>query len=101
MTDVVAVTDVGDLYAMQRAALFLKGKEIRENLARVGQVAQPVDDRDRRVVAQLLHSPVGEGPRHYPIDPSLKILRHLLDGFPRPDLDVGRGQIGRASCRER
>src|SRR5574337_1528650 len=93
MTDVIAVTDVGDLHAAKRAALFLKGKEIRKNLAWVGQVAQPVDDRDRRMSGQLLHGPVGEGSRDNPINPSIEILRHILDGFPYSKLDLGGRQI--------
>src|SRR5574337_31567 len=101
MTDVVAVADIGHLHAMQCAAPFPQGEEVRKNLAWVGQVAQSVDDRDRRMAGQLLHGPVGEGPRDNPIDPSLKILRDILDSFPYPKLDLSGRQIDGATAQLR
>src|SRR5574337_1199328 len=93
MTDVIAVTDVGDLHAAKRAVLFPNGEEIRKNLTRVGQVAQPIDDRDSRMPGQFLNGLVAECPRHNPIHPSFEIPGHILDGFPFPHLNVSRGQI--------
>jgi hypothetical protein len=63
---------------------------IREHLARVVQVAQPVDHRHLRARSELLDGFVDERSRHDDVDPQREVLADVGHRFAAPEPDVGR-----------
>ena len=61
---VVAVADKAHLQAVKAALEFPDGHQIRQYLARVTEVRQTVDDRDRAVLCQIFHFFLLKGTDH-------------------------------------
>ncbi len=61
---VVAVADVADLEALQLGLVLPNGHQIRQHLAGVAEVREPVDDGNGAVFRQILHLLLGKGADH-------------------------------------
>mmetsp|Transcript_14614 Transcript_14614/g.29287 ORF Transcript_14614/g.29287 Transcript_14614/m.29287 type:complete len:210 (+) Transcript_14614:408-1037(+) len=88
MHDVVAVTHVDHLLALDAAEHFFHRQGISHDLARVVEVCQPVDHRHTRVLCQFEYVSVREQARHHEVVHAAQHARDVLRrlAFADPDL---------------
>ena len=89
---VVAVADPGDALPFPGAEVLLDGEDVRHHLARVSEVREAVDHRDRREARQLLDLGMVERADHDPVDVAGKHAGGIRDWLTTADLDVLAGE---------
>ena len=91
---VVSVADVAERKAPASPPKRSRDRlEIRERLAGMQQVREPVDDRDRsRARASSVHRRLREHARHDPVDVAREHLRRVRDRLAAAELEVPRGE---------
>ena len=89
---VVAVSDVGQLYAVQGALLLPDGEQIGERLARMAHIRQSVDDWNRRLSRPLFDRGVVIGSDHEPVQIAREHAGRVRDTFAATELNVGGRQ---------
>ena len=88
MAGVVPVSHEADSDRGVQSQSFGDGKKIRQGLTGVQQIGESVDHRDSGMFRQLHHRAVLVGAGDDPMDPAFQVARHVLDGFPLPELGV-------------
>ena len=61
---VVAIADIAHLQPFQYAVFFPNGHQVRKHLARMAEISQAVDDRNRTIFGQILHLLLIKGADH-------------------------------------
>ena len=92
MGNVVAVTDVGEDEPRQPVPLFLDGHEVGQALARVLEVGQRVDDRNRGRAGQRFQSLLAECPNDHRMDVPGEDPAGVLDGLAPTQLELRGGE---------
>ena len=88
--DVVAVADVRRDDVREGALALADREDVRKALARVRQVGQSIDDRDRRVLREFLERLVGEGAEHDDVDVAAHHPRDVRDTLAAAEADLLR-----------
>ena len=92
MQHIVAVAGPGDGLAVDRAAMLLEGHDVGHELAGMGVVGQPVDDRHGGVLGQFEQPLMRGGADHDRIDIARQHLGRVGDGLGAAELHFGAGQ---------
>src|SRR5581483_4043166 len=71
---------------------------VREDLTRMVQVREPVDDGDPRTGREIDDALVQERARHHEVDPPLEVPRDVAGGLPLPEADVAGCQVDRGAA---
>ena len=96
--DVVAVAEVGEAEARERAEVLLQGQQVGERLARVVAVGERVDHRDRRGGREAADVVVGEGADDEGAGVAADDPGGVLDGLAPAELElVGSDDLGDAA----
>src|SRR5258708_12773767 len=82
MANIIAVADVGQLEAAQRAEFFLQGEKIRERLARMEFIGERVNDRNLRVSRHFLQHALFVNARDDAVHPTLEVAPDVGNGSP-------------------
>ena len=68
------------------------GGDLGQQLARMEQIGETVDNRNGCEVGELLHVALGEGANHDPVDVAREDPSHVADRLAAAELDVARGE---------
>jgi hypothetical protein len=98
---VVPVTEVRDAHAFEGLEALADRHHVRERLARVELVGEPVDDRDVRVRRQLVDVRLLEGPDHDAVEVARQDPRGVFDRLSASQLEVAGGQVEAAAAELR
>src|SRR5688572_27077467 len=93
VADVVAVADPGQPGLGQVDAALPQREVVRQRLARVLEIAEPVDDRHRRVAGQAFHGRMRVHARGDPVDPAREVARDVGHRLARAQPDLVAGEI--------
>ena len=86
---VVAVADIDHFEVAEVAALMLLDcQQIRQDLARMQQVCQRIDDRDARPFRKLLHAVMAERADHDAVEVARQHARRILDRLAAAELQI-------------
>src|SRR5436309_1906078 len=66
---------------------------VREDLAGVVEVREPVDDRHARAGGEIGDALVEEGARHDQVDPTLEVAGDVAGRLPLAEADVAGGEV--------
>src|SRR5215212_2515229 len=77
---------------------FANRHHVGQRLARMGRVGQPVDDRYRRVLGELLHFGLRVRTDHDPVEVAREHDRGVLDGFAAAELKVAGREVEAATA---
>ena len=83
MRDVVAVADVSQRDLPEIAEPLLQREVVRQRLARMLQIAQRIDHRNRRITRHALDRLLRERPQHDHVHPALQIVRNVAQRLAR------------------
>ena len=78
--------------------VLLDRQEVRQDLARMQQVRQRIDDRDARPLCKLLHAVMAERADHDAVEVARQHARRILDRLAAPELQVAVRQEQRLSA---
>ena len=92
VTDVVAVPDVRDPKSCECAEALAQGHRVGERLERMREVREPVDDRDGRVLGELLDLVLLERPDHERGQEAGEDERGVAVGLSAGELELGGGE---------
>jgi len=81
MRNIVSVADVRQLHAAQVAKPFLESEIVGKRLAGMLQIAQRVNDGDRRELGHAVDCFLGESAQHNDVDPAFEIMRDVAQLF--------------------
>src|SRR5208282_3216310 len=81
--------------------VFLQCHQIGEQLARMKQIGEPIDDRHCGLARKLNRGLVREGANHDQIHGPRNVTRDVLDRFALPNTDIIRCQINRMPTKLR
>ncbi len=90
---VVSVTEVRDPNAREPAQALADRHQVGEDLARVGDVGQPVDDRHARVGGELLHILMRERADDDAVEIAREHVRRVLDRLAAAELKIVGAQV--------
>jgi hypothetical protein len=93
VADVVAVAEVGDPNALERAEAFADGHRVRERLQRVCRVGEPVDHGDARMFGELLDLGLCERPDQDCAHEAREHERRVPAALAAGELQVGRRYV--------
>jgi len=92
MGDVVSVPDIGQLEALPPAESFADGLDVSEDLARVVEIAEGVDDRDTGPAGEFFDRVLGEDSGDDAVGPTVEVAGDIGEGLAVPDrADLGDG----------
>jgi hypothetical protein len=83
MRHVVAVSHIRERDLSQIAIALLQREIIRQRLARMLQIAQRIDHRNRRVMRHVRDRFMRERAQHNHVDPALEVVRNVAQRFAR------------------
>ena len=89
---IVAITDITHLQSFQYTVFFPNGHQIRKHLARMTEIGQPIDDRDRTVFGQILYFFLIEGADHDAVQITGQHSCRILHWLASADLQVTAGE---------
>ena len=96
---VVAVADPRNALPLVAAEELPHGQQVGEDLARMRQVGEPVDDGDVGVAGKLLDVGVRVRTDHDPVAHPRQHARHVADRLAAPQLDIARRQEERVPAQ--
>ena len=89
---VVAVANVAHLETLKNGKLLADGHEVCQNLTRMAEISQTVDDRNRAVVCQILYFLLLVGADHNAVQIAAQHTCRVLYRLAAADLKVAIGQ---------
>ena len=95
VADVVAVAEVGEADAVEAAEPLADRHRVGERLQRVGEVGEPVDDRDRRMLGERVDLGLVEGADQERADEAREDERRVAVALAARELQIGGGQVQR------
>ena len=93
--DVVPVAEVRDPDALEPAEALADRHRVGERLQRMGEVREPVDDRDRGVLGELVDLGLVERPDHDRAQEPREDERGVARRLAARELEVGGGDVQR------
>ena len=93
MGDVVAVANVGQAQAREAAEALVQGEQVGQNLARVLEVGEGVDDRHAGMLRQADHVGVQEDARDDGVGVAAEDTRGVDHALTLAEPDFGRRQV--------
>ncbi|MNX22526.1 hypothetical protein D3C86_525110 [compost metagenome] len=88
MSHVIAVANISKLQSFKSSLMLKHRLEIRKHLTWMGQIAQTVNDRHRRVPGQIHHVVVAECTNHDPVQITGHDLGRIADRLAASKLDI-------------
>ena len=92
MRYVVAIAYVTEFEALQALPVLDDREDVRHCLARMLEVGEPVDHRNRRMGGKRLADIVAESADHDPVHHPFEVLGHVKHRFAFAEINVGGGQ---------
>ncbi len=88
MSHVVPIPHIGHLHPPVSTHRLHDGEQVRENLAGVEQIAEPIDNGNSRILGQFLNGLMGKRPRHDTVHVPGKYPCRIRNGFPPTQLHI-------------